>query len=147
MMQVKQPSKTRGFTLIEVLVATIILFTSIATVSMIYRGAFLSSEKADRHIKVTSVLPALLANIRNDIRAQGNSPEEELSKQGKAWYVQYSWRAKLVDHKSAPRRLDVDTGNYITPPLKYKLWLVELTMQFQTTTREYQFYELSWSND
>jgi len=140
-------SKDNGFTLIEVLVAAVILFASIATVSMIYRGAFLSSEKANKHVTISGVMPSIMANIRANIRAQGNSFESQLSNQGNAWNVEYKWQANLVQHKSAPQRLDVDSGDYVNPPMKYKLWQVELDVQYQYNTKHYQFYEMSWSNE
>ncbi|MDX2370002.1 MAG: prepilin-type N-terminal cleavage/methylation domain-containing protein [Colwellia sp.] len=143
----KKISKDNGFTLIEVLVASVILFASIATVSMIYRGAFLSSEQANKHVNISGVMPSLLANVRSDIRTQGNTFESQLGDQGNAWSVQYQWQANLVQHKSAPQRLDVDTGDYVNPPIKYKLWLVELDVQYQSISKHYQFYEMSWSND
>jgi len=144
--KVLQTGKQIGFTLIEVLVAAVILFTSIATVSMVYRGAFLSSEKANQYVTITGVLPSVMANIRRDIRAQGNSAESELDQKGKTWNVQYDWQAKLVEHKGAPSKLDVDTGDFVTPPLKYKLWLVDLSLNFQSTNKQYQFYEVSWTD-
>jgi Tfp pilus assembly protein PilV len=138
--------KQQGFTLIEILVAAVILFTSIATVSMVYRGAFLSSEKANQYLTITGVLPSVLANIRSNIRAQGNSSDSELGQKGETWSVQYAWQAKLVEHKGAPDKLDVDTGDFVISPLKYKLWLVDLSMQFQTTNKQFQFYEVSWND-
>jgi len=142
-----QFGKSSGFTLIEVLVASVILFSVIATVSMVYRGAFMSSEKANQHIKISGVLPIVLANIRNDIRELGSSLEPQISQKGNAWEVSYIWQATLEQHNSAPTKLDVDSGDYVTPPPKYKLWLVDLQLQLQTTTKQYQFYEMSWSND
>ncbi|MDT0602815.1 PulJ/GspJ family protein [Thalassotalea castellviae] len=143
---IKKFSKN-GFTLIEVLVAAVILFASIATVSMVYRGAFLSSEKAEQHVTLSGMMPIILANIKKDIRSLGDSQENELAKQGQVWEVSYQWKAQQVDFKSAPTKLDVDTGDYVTPPLKYKLWLVELAVQYRSTNQQFQFHELSWTND
>jgi len=139
--------KNTGFTLIEVMVASVILFSVIATVSMIYRGAFLSSEKANSHITITGVLPSVLANVQQNIREQSNSSLTELSNQGDAWQVNYQWQAKLIEHKSAPVKLDVDTGDYITPPLKYKLWQVALTLELNGLEKKYNYNELGWTND
>lgn len=136
-----------GFTLIEVMVAAVILFSVIAAVSMVYRGAFLSSEKANGHVILTGILPALLANIRDDIRSQGNYIESKLSKSSNIWSVEYNWQAKLIMQERAPKKLDVDTGSYITPPLKYKLWLVDLEVKNQASSQKYQFYEMSWNDE
>jgi len=138
---------SQGFTLIEVLVASVILFTAIAMVSMVYRGAFLSSEKANNHITITGVLPSVLATIKQSIRAQGNSPTSQLNDKNSTWNVNYHWQATLVSHKAAPSRFDRSTQQLEQPPLKYKLWQVELTLVANGLTKEYQFNELSWSDD
>ena len=137
----------KGFTLIEIMVATLILFSSIATVSMVYSGAFISSEKANHHVVISGVIPALLANIRTDIRSKGNSTVTSISHSGKVLEVKFSWKAQLISHKSAPKKLDVDGSGYVTPPLKYKLWQVHLNLKLLSTKKHYQFYEVSWSDD
>jgi len=140
-------SKSTGFTLIEVMVASVILIASIAAMSMIYRGAFISSEKADGHINITGVLPSVLATVRNEIRIQGNSAKIQLGNQSLACDVNYQWQANLLEFKSAQKRFDPDTGKYFTPHKKYKLWQVNLTLERKGISKQYQFNELSWNND
>ena len=136
-----------GFTLIEVMVAAVILFSVIATVSMVYRGAFLSSEKANNHVNLTSVLPAVLATIKQELQDISRSSETEISHSANAWQIKYQWTAKLLKFKSAPEKLDVDTGNFVKPPLKYKLWQVELALEFNGLTKQYSYNELGWTDD
>lgn len=141
----KKPAS--GFTLIEVLVASVILFSSIATVSMIYRGAFMSSEKANTHITINGVLPSILSSIRHEVRSQANSEQTQLSGISSAWEVSYKWQATLQKFNSAPSRLDPNSGQLVTPPPKYKLWEITLDLQYGGITKIYQFNELSWNND
>jgi len=136
-----------GFTLVEILVASVILFASIAMVSMVYRGAYISSDKADGHINITGVLPAVLATIRDDIRARGNSNLTELINEANMWDVNYQWQASLLQHKSPPKRYDLDSGSFVIPAKKYKLWQVDLTLKRDNLVKQYQFNELSWLND
>ena len=138
-------NKNKGFTLLEVMVASVILFSVIASVSMIYRGAFISSEKANNHVNIVSVLPSVLAQLRYNIREVGNLSTENLSGNGLAWNVHYIWKASLLSHRSAPRKFDIDEGKFMTPPKRYKLWLVDLTLEFNGIQKHYQFKEVSWS--
>lgn len=140
-------SRRKGFTLVEVLVAAVILFASVATVSLVYRGAFSSSQKADQYMKITGVLPSVLANIRDGLRAQGDVRQTQVKATDSAWDVTFSWQANLIEQKGAPQKMDVDTGDYIVPPLKYKLWSVDLTMRYKSTTKQYQFHEVSWTSE
>lgn len=138
---------TSGFTLIEVMVASVILFSVIATVSMVYRGAFLSSEKANSHINLASVLPAVLATIQQEVQACSRTSETEINQNSSAWQVNYQWSAKLLKYKAAPEKLDVDSGNYIKPPLKYKLWEVFLILELNGLSKQYTYNELGWTDD
>lgn len=136
-----------GFTLIEVLVAAVILFSSLATISMIYRGSFISSEKAEKHVNISGTLPSVLASIKRVIKVQSKFSKEELIGSGNAWQVDYSWTAKLIDFSSAPEKLDVDSGDFIKPPRKYKLWQVELNLSYRGITKAYSYKELGWNNE
>ncbi|MFT6985512.1 MAG: hypothetical protein ACJAT7_001322 [Psychromonas sp.] len=127
--------------------AAVILFSSIATVSMIYSGAFLSSEKANKHIKIAAVLPSVLAAVKSEIQQQGNGNELALSQTNNAWDVTYEWQASLLKHKAAQPIFDTDTGKMTDPPQKFKLWMVELTLEYSGLTKNYHFNELSWNDD
>lgn len=140
-------SRNSGFTLIEVMVATVILISSIAVMSMVYRGAFISSKKANEYVKITGYLPSVLASVRYDIRQQGNSELSQLNNNGDAWDVTYKWQANLIDFQSAPEKFDDESASFITPAKKYKLWQVDLTLQRDTLTKHYSFKELSWNNE
>tara|TARA_R110002167_G_scaffold366448_1_gene597401 strand:- start:23487 stop:23936 length:450 start_codon:yes stop_codon:yes gene_type:complete len=139
--------KQQGFTLIEVLVAAVILFTSIALVSNVYRGAFLSSDKADKHLVINSVLPAILATVRDDIRTQSYLADSVIKRNSNMWGINYKWEANLIDFKSAPERFDVDFGYLVTPPKKYKLWHVTLIISKGNSFKTFNYNELGWNGD
>jgi len=136
-----------GFTLLEVLIASVILFSSIAAVSLIYRGAYLSSEKATNTIKLSSVLPSILTVIEAEIKQQSKLPNNALSGKGNAWQVSYSWKAELVSMEKAPDRIDPNSGANKTSPLKYKLWQVDLTTKFNNKEALYSYVELGWNDE
>jgi len=144
---ITQKKRDKGFTLIEVLVASVILFSAIAMVSLVFRGAFLSSEKANNHITLTGVLPSILATVKHNIQTQGNSTNNKLEENNSVWGVEYYWQASLLEQKSAPRKFDPTTQQLDTPPLKYKLWQVQLSLMINGLTKEYQFNELSWTDE
>lgn len=136
-----------GFTLIEVMVAAVILFSVIATVSMVYRGAFLSSEKADKHINLAAVMPSILAVIKADIQSKENERKNLLTGKNSAWQVNYQWQATLLEQKSPPKKYDPFTQKLADAEIKYKLWQVQLTLRYKNLVKQYQFKELSWLHD
>ena len=143
--KLKLVRKIKGFTLIEVLVATVILISSLAAISMVYRGAFVSSEKADNHMIISGVIPSVLSSIQQEIRA--NDQSDLLQGEGRAWDTEYRWQANLVDFKSAPARFDVESRKLVTPAKRYKLWQVTLSLTYNNMSKDYQYNELSWINE
>jgi prepilin-type N-terminal cleavage/methylation domain-containing protein len=139
--------KALGFTLIEVLVAAVILFSSIAMVTMVFRGAFISSEKANNHMVISGVLPAVLATLRQDIRLQGNLTLTQLTNNGAMWDVDYQWQAVLLSYESAPEKFEPLSLKLVSLAPKYKLWEVQLTLKYKSLLKHYQFNELSWSSE
>lgn len=138
-------SKVRGFTLVEVLTASVILFASIATITAVYRGAFVASERANNHVKLVTVAKPVLALVRKDIREQGKNIDV-LNGQGQMWGVEYAWQANLSDIKAAPTRFDPESENFVQPNARFRLWNVELTLQVQGVEQSHQFEELSWDD-
>lgn len=136
--------KQAGFTLIEVLIATVILFSSIAMVSLVYRGAFLSSEKANAHIVINGVLPAVLSTIQADLKELAATGQISITQKSKIWNVDYSWQANVVNSKKAPEKLDIDSGKLVSSKNEYQLWQVDLTLSFKSIQKQYQFSEFSW---
>lgn len=134
-----------GFTLIEILIATVIMFTSITIVTIGYRGAFISSEKSNQQIKLNRVVTLIIDEVRQKIR-NINFDDVTLNGSGEVFEIKYSWTAELIKHEAAPKKLNVDSGGYITPPLKYKLWDVTLDVNFLSLKKIYKYQELSWSD-
>jgi type II secretory pathway component PulJ len=51
-------TKSKGFTLLEILVASTILFFSVVSLALIYKTSFIASEKAVSKIEQASVVRA-----------------------------------------------------------------------------------------
>jgi prepilin-type N-terminal cleavage/methylation domain-containing protein len=137
-------SNNHGFTLLEVLVASTILFASIAAVTLIFKSAYVASDKAQRKLVQTSVIPALLPIIQQEIRSQTTSQTDELTGNGTLWGEKYQWRSHVIAYKSPAEKFDVDTTRMESFPKRYKKWQVELTVGVGRSQLNYQYHELSW---
>lgn len=142
LMKVKRQN---GFTLIEVLVASVILFATITLVSDMFRGSFTASEKANRHVTIAGIMPIALKQIQAAVRHQAQSGEQSLSGSNVFWGVSVNWQARQVEFKSAPPLYDYDSGKYQQMPNKYSLWQVSTEFSYGNTTTEHSFYEVSWN--
>lgn len=134
--------KSRGFTLIEVLVASFILFLVIAAITMVYRGATLSSFKAQRVLQFSALVGPISEQVRIEVR---NSEQgSELNGQGKMGGIDYTWQANLVEQSTAPLRYNVDSGEYEAGDKIFGLVLIDLQLKLNNGIRDYQFHEVHW---
>jgi len=151
--------KNSGFTLLEVLVASTLLFACISVVTLIFKSAYVASQKAQIKVEQTGVIPALLPLIQQSIRQQTTRFGDQLSGNGIIWGMNYQWQAHVIAFKSPADKFDVDTTRMESYPKRYKKWLVSLELDGVDTainnqtadivnTRKngliYQYHELSW---
>nr|WP_206484699.1 prepilin-type N-terminal cleavage/methylation domain-containing protein [Thalassotalea sp. G2M2-11] len=136
----------KGFTLIEVLVAAMILFSSLAIISVIYRSALIASDKAEKHVNIANIVPNILTNVQLDIRSQANQDNKFISGKGADWGAEYSWSANLIDYKSPLPVYDIDTGNFTEKAKKYKYWQVSLIVFIGKTQQQFSYNEVSWND-
>jgi prepilin-type N-terminal cleavage/methylation domain-containing protein len=131
----------KGFTLIEVLVASFILFLVIAAVTMVYRGALLSSHKAERSLKFSSLVEPISEHIRLTLQSPINN---EVQGQGSMGAITYNWSATEAFQGKAPPSFDAEQGSVTQGEKTFKLWDVTLELQLKTASRSYYFSEVSW---
>ncbi len=135
-----------GFTLVELLIATIILFSSLAAVSLIYRGAFIASEKASNHVKMVANLPALITQIQQQIKLS-TSEQSTLSGSGVGWGVEYQWQAAIVQSKVVvDEAMTLEFGRQAAEKKQINLWQVTLIVKRNGIEKSYTFNEVSWHN-
>lgn len=83
--------KQSGFTLIEALVAGIILFAAIAVSTQVYRGALMASQTAEKLNRTQSAVVLLKSGIRHRLD-QGESSGE-----GQFDGLAYQWQAEVIE--------------------------------------------------
>jgi len=138
----QSPSKQTGFTLIEVLVASFILFLVIAAITMVYQGALLSSYKAERTVKISAMVSPITEQIRIQIQTADN--ESSLQGKGAMGEITFHWVAEQAHQSKAVEKFNVGTGEYDTGNKTFRLWHINLQLQLKKAKREYQFSEVSW---
>lgn len=133
--------QTKGFTLIEVLVASFILFLVIAAITVVYRGALLSSNKAERTLQFSSLVEPISEQVRLQLQSSTNN---ELQGQGSMGQITFNWLAKKEFESKAPALLDAEKGDFTQGNKVFKLWHITLKLQLKNATREYHFNEVTW---
>ena len=134
------PRQQQGFTLLEVLLAGFILFLTIVTMSMVYRGALLSSSKADASLQMSAaVLP-----VREIISDGFRNGDFSLSGSGEGTYGQYSYSWEAYLDSTGMKESSIPEFGYQNRVYEFKLWRVEMILTDGSRYRNYEFRELSW---
>lgn len=136
------PSKQHGFTLIEVLVASFILFLVITSITMVYRGALLSSHKAEQVVRFSGMVDPISEQVRSQV--QSATGQQEIQGRGKMGEIEYEWQAKVMQYTTAPEQFNIETGEIEAGEITFYLWNVKMQLQLNSTQRQYQLTELSW---
>ena len=127
-------NREQGFTLLEVLLAGFILFLTLTTLTEVYRGALLSSGKAEQVLSMTGPISPIRVMI-SDALVDGGV----LAGAGNYGDLDYQWSATLA-YEGRPSAVVLEE----TPNVRYFLWDIDLKVTKGNLVRQYNFRELSW---
>jgi len=137
--------KQQGFTLMEVLIAGFILFLVISVTTLIYRGATLSSHKAERSIYINGLVPLIIDEIQYQVRLKGQGEMVSLNGNEKMGEANYEWSAEVIEFRAAPPKQLAEAGLSEEQSRRYKLWQINLNASYKDYERNYRYVEFSWN--
>lgn len=134
----------RGLTLIEVLVALVILLTTISISTVTYQTLLITSQRASAQYEVISQLEFVKKLIREELQSQfvlavGQNFDGNFTFQAK----NISWSAELAKKGKPPNMLS-EALEDVTYPDRYYLYSVKMTIKLGASTREFNYKELLW---
>ncbi len=133
--------RTNGFTLVEVLIAAVILMAALTAATLNFKAARLNSDQAVASIKMLQVVPLIVDQIKAELAKEAPA---ELTGAGQLAEVHYNWQASTVLYKAAPQHFDIDSSSFETPAARYRLYQVTLILEYGSKTRQYSYQELAW---
>lgn len=125
-----------GFTLLEVLIAGLILFTAIALVSLAYRTGLQSERSAENRVFKTMAARYIEQNVSEQLRLQ---PTRE-SGEGRWGRWQYQWRVTERHVKWSKSGFDFETKTMVQ--FGRQLQLLDVLVDIEGEA--YGFSYLSW---
>jgi hypothetical protein len=131
----------RGFTLVEVLVAGLIMFMVLAAATLSFRGAVVASERATLVTELLAPLPWITPAIRAVLMAD---PAEEQAGEGEMFGVSYRFHATSVRFGAPPPRFDPDLTDFVEYPPRFRLYDVRLELERGAERRSFIYQELAW---
>lgn len=130
-------NKQGGFSLMEVLIASFIMFIALAVFTLVFRGAILSSDKATQHLSLSAYASLLVENVSSELAARHSL--DETQGEGKLFDLIYKWRAQVVKRANPPARYF--GKEEIQLEHEAKIWRVEI--QIQGLDKQFVFEELT----
>lgn len=133
--------KERGFTLVEVLIAAVIMFTVLATATASLRAAMHASERASRATELLAPLPFITPTIREILR---DNPVPERSGEGVMFGVEYRFHATMIRFGAPPAQFDPDVTDFVEYAPRFGLYDVELELELEGEKSRFLYQELTW---
>ena len=136
----------KGFTLVEVVVASTILFSAIAVGTLAYRTSLRSVDKITVNVFISHALPPIMERVKAGIMSRKTRGKGRF---GDA--VTYTWNARTVKtSKNIISSYDERTGGLEYGRFNVALNKVYLTITYQKDTMSkkttYEYHELSWAS-
>ena len=129
---------SRGLTLIEVLIASTILFVAM---SETYRASLAASDRSDRFIRLVTPMPLITSSIRDVLRTE---VQPRVVGGGRILGVDYQFEAVSTAFLPPPRRFDPDAGEVVDYAPRYRLYDVKLELKRAGVRRSYIYQEVAW---
>jgi Tfp pilus assembly protein PilV len=134
-------NRQSGLTLVEVLIAAVILFASLTMAALTITSLRSNSASAEQVIATLQPARMIAISLRQQIR---DNPLPQLEGRGQLAGVDYYWQANIIQRGSAPEQFDFDSGSSSAPPERFILYLVKLQLHYRGKTEELEFKELAW---
>lgn len=133
--------RSNGFTLIEVLIASVIMLAVLSLAANLFAQARLSSQKAQDSIMMQSPLALILDTIRQQIR---QNPQDLMNGDGSIDEVQYTWSATTELFLPPPDNFISESSQVVSYSPRFRLYQVQLELSYRSAFRSYQFKEVAW---
>jgi len=116
--------KSKGFTLIEVLIAAVILFSALAITAELYSSSSLSAEKAMKNSRVSQAASVAIHSIKADLRKKAENRKLKEHKGNVAVMgIEFQWVAKREAFTARAEEV-----SDVEPPRKqFSLFYVDVT--------------------
>ena len=134
--------RVKGFTLVEVLIASVILFAAVGLATQAYINSNKTLQVAEDTLELLSPIPLLLGNIELALR---NVPIQNYSFEGEALGVKYRWRAEPSKTYAPAPRFDPDNGLFVEYPERFAMYQIELVVVGNGKERVFTYQKLGWS--
>lgn len=136
--------KQQGFTLIEVLIASSILFLAIAIAVISFSATRQTSVMAAERIALHTPLNIIVDQVETALRP---AAAETLSGQGRLGTVTYRWQASL-NSRYSPKAIPTNEqdSNQAQATNRFLLFDIQIELESDGAKRSYTYQKLGWGD-
>ncbi len=134
--------RQQGFTLIEVLLASMILFISIATASLALKSVVTNKSKLEQRVLAVQNIPFLMDEIEYEVKLTNS---KEISGNKVIEGMSYYWVGKVTQSKKPKSGVDLESNSNVIIDRTFYSWDIEITVSTGNWNKKYRYKELSWS--
>ncbi|GAB2921881.1 PilW family protein [Rheinheimera gaetbuli] len=136
--------KQQGFTLIEVLIASSILFLAIAIAVISFSATRQTSVMATERIALHTPLNIIVDQVETALRP---AAAETLSGEGRLGSVAYRWQANL-NSRYSPKAIPTNEqdGSQAQVENRFLLFDIQIQLESAGAKRSYSYQKLGWSD-
>ncbi|OPX19773.1 MAG: hypothetical protein BZ151_07455 [Desulfobacca sp. 4484_104] len=137
----------KGFTLVEILVAALILFATLAVSTLIFHTAARTEDRIAAQAALSTALPNIMELIKNNIMAEQQGGQGQYSNT-----ISYHWRITSREaSKNVTSAYDEITGKTVLGNFQLQLNTIRVRLRYQrqAISREisHEYKELSWQRE
>ncbi|QBL09788.1 type II secretion system protein [Rheinheimera sp. D18] len=138
-------TRNKGFTLIEVLVAAVILFASVTSALLSFQVAMQGTKKATDKLLLLARIEPIKSHIQKAILdAQQETPSAALSGSNNLLEVSFNWTAE-VSRKAPPvPRFDPEASQFLRYQDRYMLYSVKVTVSYLSAQEQFEYLEFAY---
>jgi len=135
-----------GFTLLEVLISSTILFMVITTMMSVYRGALITSQKSESALEGMAYIDEIRFSIKENLFK--NVPGEKFIITGE--YDGFTYEASITSVAKARsyhpdnKNFDLKVSADISVSTEVYLWKVSLDIIKDDIARNFTYWEITW---
>ncbi|NIA10207.1 MAG: prepilin-type N-terminal cleavage/methylation domain-containing protein [Nitrospiraceae bacterium] len=136
----------KGFTLVEVIISAVILFSALTLGTLAYRTSIMAVDRATAYVFIADALPTIMAKVKTEIIEHKNHGEGHYGES-----IAYTWNLKEIkSSKNILSSHDEFTGELEYGRFNVVLNNIHLTVTYSKDSRKkeirYEYQELSWSS-
>jgi len=134
-------NNAKGFTLVEVLISAIILFSALALAAEMYSASTFSAKKSAKSARFFQIHPAVISAIKLELRAQSKDRNKtSITGELNIYGISYIWQSERISFLAKPKEADTNIEN----EPQFGVFQVKVQALKEAKKHEFSFQVATW---